>query len=119
GGVLVVVGVAEDGDRVRDALSLVLNPVVGLIRHPRPARSVPTGMTAPVAAPRETFAQIHAVLTTALPGVRVRRRLFWRYTAVWAAPAGLARRPTAPSARTSSLCGRYGRRLPRTRPGGP
>lgn len=90
GGVLVVVGVAREdgGDRLRSMLSLLLNPVVGLLRHPRPATagSVPESMTAPVAEPHETFPEIAAAMRAALPGVRLRRRLFWRYTAVWHAP---------------------------------
>ncbi|WP_442545208.1 hypothetical protein ACSBOX_05900 [Arthrobacter sp. KN11-1C] len=44
-------------------------------------------MSAPTADPHETFSEIADVARRELPGVIVRRGLFWRYTAVWAAPA--------------------------------
>lgn len=40
-------------------------------------------MTAPTREPSETFEQIASVASEILPGVRMRRGLFWRYTAVW------------------------------------
>ena len=94
GGRLVIVGVSREEGRVDLALSLVsvvLNPVVGMLKHPRRAESVPVGMTAPTAPASESFDQIRAVMRERLPGVRLRRGLFWRYRAVWrdtrAAPA--------------------------------
>jgi len=33
------------------------------------------------------YKQIKAVAPEVLPGVKMRRSLFWRYTAVWIAPA--------------------------------
>lgn len=89
GGRIVIVGVARETsvDVTRSLISVVLNPLVGLIVHPRRALVRPTSMTAPVAAPRESFDEIRAIAQDLLPGIRLRRRLFWRYTAVWAAPA--------------------------------
>lgn len=88
GGRVVVVGVAEDDpqDRVRSVISLVLNPVVGFVRHPRRAAQPPTHMRAPTRAAAESFDEIRSVASEILPGIRMRRRLFWRYTAVWVAP---------------------------------
>ncbi|MCC2030108.1 hypothetical protein KEC56_11380 [Microbacterium sp. YMB-B2] len=40
-------------------------------------------MTAPAREPSETSDQIASVASEILPGVRMRRGLFWRYTAVW------------------------------------
>ena len=60
-----------------------LNPVIGAIRHPRRAQTVPEGMTALTREPSETFDQIASVASEILPGVRMRRGLLWRYTAVW------------------------------------
>lgn len=93
GGRVVIVGVAADvpssSDLVGSVLSmtsLLLNPVIGLIRHPRRASGTPTHMQAPTADPRESFSTIRAVADEIMPGIRARRRLFWRYTATWTAP---------------------------------
>lgn len=85
---LVIVGVHQTvrDDLLRSLLSLVLNPIVGLLIHPRSAAELPGNMQAPIATPQHTFAQIAAIARRELPGVRMRRRLFWRYTAVWVAP---------------------------------
>ena len=89
GGRLAIVGLYREEDRVDLALSLlslVLNPVIGLIRHPRRAQVAPTAMSAPTAQAHEPYIEIRAALRERLPGVRVRRSLFWRYTAIWQAP---------------------------------
>jgi SAM-dependent methyltransferase len=88
GGRLVIVGLAREtsADMPWSLMSMILNPVIGVIRHPRRARVIPENMTAPTSEPCETFEQIAAVENELLPGAVVRRRLFWRYTAVWAAP---------------------------------
>lgn len=87
GGRIVVVGVARDpgAHGWRSRVSLVLNPVVGLVRHPVRATAYPAHMRAPVTPPTDTFDEIRAVVREVLPGVRMRRRLFWRYTADWVA----------------------------------
>jgi hypothetical protein len=43
-------------------------------------------MRAPTTQAGESFDEIRAIATEVLPGIRMRRRLFWRYTASWAAP---------------------------------
>ncbi|MCL2796359.1 MAG: class I SAM-dependent methyltransferase [Microbacteriaceae bacterium] len=88
GGRLLVVGLARETRRDHPwaVASMLLNPVIGAIRHPRPTRARPEGMSAPTAEPRETFDEVAAVARRVLPGVRCRRSLFWRYTAVWVAP---------------------------------
>jgi len=88
-GRLVIVGCYR-GETRSDALlshaSLLLNPLIGLVLHPRRAFGLPASMGAPVASPEESYGRIRGALRAALPGVRVRRGLFWRYTAVWVAP---------------------------------
>jgi len=92
GGRLLVVGLARvdsPSDLLIDLLSAAANPVMGLIRHPRPAR--PGGPVAgepvmPVRDPAATLAQITAAARARLPGVTVRRRLFFRYTLRWDKP---------------------------------
>lgn len=85
GGRLVVVGVARDtpADWPWWVPSMILNPIVGLAVHPRPAPARPLHMTAPTRPADETYAQLARIIRDELPGVRVRRGLFWRYTAVW------------------------------------
>ena len=88
GGRLVVVGVARETahDRPLSLCSTILNPLVGLILHPHAAVELPARMRSPVTAPSESFREIAFVARQELPGVVLRRRLFWRYTAIWMPP---------------------------------
>jgi hypothetical protein len=43
-------------------------------------------MSAPVAAPATTLPEIRQTALRVLPGARVRRRLFWRYSLRYTAP---------------------------------
>lgn len=98
GGRVVIVGVAREtqGDALRSVASLLLNPLVGLARHPARATRSPPHMRAPTVQATESYDEIHAVASAVLPGIRMRRRLFWRYTASWTAPP--EGRGTAPPA---------------------
>jgi SAM-dependent methyltransferase len=90
GGRLVVVGCFREAgvaDVVASLPAVVANPLVGLAKHPARAAAVPVHMTAPTADPRETLAEIRAAAAAELPGARIRRRLFWRYSLVYDAPA--------------------------------
>ncbi|MBD3008254.1 bifunctional 2-polyprenyl-6-hydroxyphenol methylase/3-demethylubiquinol 3-O-methyltransferase UbiG [Streptomyces sp. 5-10] len=94
GGRLVVVGCYREAGRVDLLISLLaalLNPVMGLIKHPARAAALPLHMTAPTTAPQETMGDIRAAAAQELPGARIRRRLFWRYSLVYDAPPGTAR----------------------------
>lgn len=88
-GRIVIVGVANEtsADAARSWVSLLLNPLVGLVRHPSRANGYPVHMQAPTAEPSESFDEIRAIATGLLPGIRMRRRLFWRYTASWEPPS--------------------------------
>ncbi|MFC8732811.1 class I SAM-dependent methyltransferase [Luteimicrobium sp. NPDC057192] len=101
GGRLLVVGLARVATRRDVAVDLVsafANPVVGLVKHPRAVRPTggdvrPDADDASSAAPpvvvrdaTETVDEIAAAARTVLPGARVRRRLFFRYTLEWTAP---------------------------------
>ena len=83
-----VVGLAREETLVDDLLSLAsvpANAVVGWVksRGRTVARSV--SMTA-VTRPAETdFGAIVREARRVLPGARLRRRMFWRYTLVWRA----------------------------------
>jgi 2-polyprenyl-3-methyl-5-hydroxy-6-metoxy-1,4-benzoquinol methylase len=90
GGTLVVVGCAraEGGlDHALGLVAVVLNPLVGwVMNRGRAVSHRPVSMTAPVRDPEMTFGAIVREARRILPGVRLRRRLFWRYTLVWRAP---------------------------------
>ncbi|MET3803769.1 SAM-dependent methyltransferase [Nakamurella sp. UYEF19] len=104
GGRLVVVGCyrAESrADRVVGILALVANPMVGFVKNRgrRPGR-LPDGMMAPTADPVESLADIRTAAQVHLPGSRITRRLFWRYSLLHTKPAGP--RPRVGEIRTGS-----------------
>ncbi|OYD60747.1 class I SAM-dependent methyltransferase [Rhodococcus sp. OK302] len=86
GGCLVIVGCYREAtivDRVFSLFALGLNPIVGFVKHRRVADKLPIEMTAPTAAPTETLEEIKRAAQAQLPGCRIRRRLFWRYSVVF------------------------------------
>jgi SAM-dependent methyltransferase len=93
GGRLLVVGCyrrATPADRATDLLAIPANLVLGLVKSAG-AADARLAMSAPTAPAAETLAEIRAAAAEILPGVVLRRRLFWRYTLRWtrvsAAPA--------------------------------
>jgi len=93
GGRLLVVGLARAdslADLAFDVISGAANPVMGMIKHPRPAR--PQQRTPdrqpvmPVKDPATTLAEITTAARAHLPGSTIRRRLFFRYTLCWDKP---------------------------------
>lgn len=82
GGTLVVVGLARAAgplDLLWRAAGAVANPVGHLLRgHWEPG--------APVRDPAESLDDVAAVARAVLPGARLRRRLYWRYSLVWRRP---------------------------------
>jgi 2-polyprenyl-3-methyl-5-hydroxy-6-metoxy-1,4-benzoquinol methylase len=87
GGRLVVVGVSREAraDLPWSIASMVLNPIVGIAKHPRRSATAPVHMTAPTAVPTESFEEITLAAKRILPGARLNRSLFWRYTLSWKA----------------------------------
>jgi ubiquinone/menaquinone biosynthesis C-methylase UbiE len=83
GGTLVVIGLyvpATVVDDLWEALAVPSNLLVSWAH----GRATPTvAMTAPVRRPTTTLAQLRAQARQILPGARIRRRLFWRYSLVW------------------------------------
>jgi 2-polyprenyl-3-methyl-5-hydroxy-6-metoxy-1,4-benzoquinol methylase len=90
GGRLLVVGLAKVdslADAMVDLMSSAANPVMGLVKHPRPAGGA-NGSAAgqpvmPVREPSATVTEIAAAASARLPGTTIRRRLFFRYTLRW------------------------------------
>jgi hypothetical protein len=103
-----VVGLARVNslpDLAVDLISEALNPIMALIKHPRPARPA-DGPAAgqpvmPVRDPATTRAEITAAARAHLPAVTVRRRLFFRYTLRWDKPP-----VTAPPSGSGNPAGR-------------
>ncbi|MHB0893480.1 class I SAM-dependent methyltransferase [Streptomyces sundarbansensis] len=93
GGTLVVVGVsraASPGDHLLGAAAIPLNIALALIKNKGRRVPRPVSMTAPTRPAAMSFAEIVRDARRVLPGARLRRRLFWRYTLVWhRRPAGV------------------------------
>ena len=94
GGRLLVVGLAlgeAPKDVAVDLVSSLLNPLVGLVKHPRPVdgsrRVARDGPVMPVKDANTTLAEVAAAARAALPGCSVRRRLFFRYSLRWEKPS--------------------------------
>jgi len=91
GGRLLVVGLARPeslADLAWDVPSSLLNPLVGMIKHPQPVTKPvdDAGPPMPVREATKTFAELSQVVRRVLPGARIRRRLFFRYTLEWTRP---------------------------------
>ncbi|GHI06834.1 SAM-dependent methyltransferase [Streptomyces cellostaticus] len=90
GGTLVVVGCARAetlGDHALALLAVPLNAAMGWLKNRGRPRPMPLSMTAPTRVPEMTFTEISREARRLLPGARLHRRLFWRYTLVWRAAA--------------------------------
>ncbi|MDO4901138.1 bifunctional 2-polyprenyl-6-hydroxyphenol methylase/3-demethylubiquinol 3-O-methyltransferase UbiG [Actinomyces sp.] len=85
GGRLLIIGLAADTsvvDWLLSALSVVPIRVASLLHHEQRDIGVPT------APARESLREIRAAAAQILPGSRVRRRFYWRYSLVWDRPLG-------------------------------
>lgn len=90
GGRLLVVGLARvssPADTVYDLASALLNPVVGLAKHPLPVRRDAPDDAMPVRDPELSVDEIASAARQILPRALVRRRLFFRYTLEWESPS--------------------------------
>ncbi|WLQ45039.1 class I SAM-dependent methyltransferase [Streptomyces laculatispora] len=86
GGTLVVVGLARaqsSGDRLIGTAAVPLNVAMAWIKNRGRRSARPASMTAPTRPATMSFADIVRDARHVLPGVRLRRRVFWRYTLVW------------------------------------
>jgi 2-polyprenyl-3-methyl-5-hydroxy-6-metoxy-1,4-benzoquinol methylase len=82
GGVIVIIGLFRNStplDYLAAAVALPVSRVLRLVRGH-------TEVGAPVHMPGESLAQIREAFERALPGAEVRRRLLFRYSAVWHKP---------------------------------
>lgn len=91
GGTLVVVGLARAEspvDHLLGAVAVPANLVMAWVKNRGRRAERPVAMSARTRAPEAGFGEVVREARRALPGCRVRRRLFWRYTLVWRKPTG-------------------------------
>lgn len=89
GGRFLAVGLAAPAsirDTAWDLASAVTNPIIGVVKHPRPVRGGPTPPPFPVRDPHLSFDALHKIVGTVLPGAVMRRRLAFRHTIAWTKP---------------------------------
>ncbi|WP_219418160.1 class I SAM-dependent methyltransferase [Pseudonocardia nigra] len=89
GGTLAVVGLYRQttlADRAVEVLALPANAAVGAVHLSR-GRGRLADEDMPVQDATTTLADLRAAAADVVPGARLRRRLFWRYTLVWRRPA--------------------------------
>lgn len=86
GGAVIVVGLACEQTLREHALSAAavpLNLAMGWLKNIGRTAPGPAAVTLRTRPPTMTFADIVREARQVLPGARLRRRLFWRYTLVW------------------------------------
>ncbi|MET9831208.1 class I SAM-dependent methyltransferase [Streptomyces sp. NPDC006385] len=89
GGALVIVGLARARTPVDHLLGVVAvpaNAAMGWLKNKGRRSPLPVSMTARTRSVDMTFDDIVRETRDVLPGARLRRRLFWRYTLVWHQP---------------------------------
>ncbi|MFE3887706.1 class I SAM-dependent methyltransferase [Streptomyces lydicus] len=86
GGTLVIVGLSRAqtaGDYALGTIASPLNAATGWLKNKGRRAPRPVSMTALTRPAEMSFSDIVSDAHDALPGARLRRRLFWRYTLVW------------------------------------
>lgn len=86
GGALVVLGLSRPttlADHLLAAAAVPLNVATGWLKNRGRTAPRPVSMTALTRPAEMSFPDIVRDARAALPGARLRRRLFWRYTLVW------------------------------------
>ncbi|MFF8935622.1 class I SAM-dependent methyltransferase [Streptomyces paradoxus] len=89
GGTLVIVGLARErtpADHLLGIVSVPLDVVMALLKSRGRPVPRPVSMTAATRPADLSFTEIAREARAVLPGVRLRRRLLWRYTLVWRRP---------------------------------
>lgn len=88
GGRLVVVGCYRNSawrDHLFDVVAVPANMGMGWVRR-RHADRARIAMSAPATSAEMTLREVRSAAAKVLPGTRVRRRLFWRYSLVYSLP---------------------------------
>lgn len=90
GGRLLVVGLAPPlttRDKAWDILSVLSNPVIGLIRSPRAVTDGGRLPPFPIADPELSFDELRAIVAEVIPGAGMRHRIAFRHTISWTKPS--------------------------------
>jgi trans-aconitate methyltransferase len=87
GGRLVIIGcyALASADHLLELVASPTNMMMGLLKSAN-AREARIAMSARTAVPQHTLADVRLAAAQVLPGARIRRRLFWRYSLTYAAP---------------------------------
>ncbi|MFJ9848124.1 class I SAM-dependent methyltransferase [Streptomyces sp. NPDC101150] len=86
GGTLVILGLSRPAtpvDHLLGTVSIPLNAATGWLKNRGRTAPRPVSMTARTRPADMSFPEIARAAHAVLPGVRLRRGLFWRYTLVW------------------------------------
>jgi SAM-dependent methyltransferase len=94
GGRLVIVGMAYNRTALDRVISACGLPVSLLLRRRRGGKRAPIGM--PMEDTTVHWGEARRAARRLLPGCRYRRRLLWRYTAVWDKPKAVPEPPQEP-----------------------
>jgi SAM-dependent methyltransferase len=92
GGTIIILGCYRPVTTLDFLTGLVAAPVnmlIGFLKSGQ-AAAARVAMSAPVKPPDTDLAEVRRAAAEVLPGARVRRRLFWRYSLTYTAPAGQA-----------------------------
>jgi SAM-dependent methyltransferase len=85
GGTLAVVGLARSRYPADLPMDLAAVPASRLLRARNGYREVAAPTIWP---PPHSYAELRRIIQDVLPGARYRRLLLWRYSVIWAKPAG-------------------------------
>lgn len=90
GGRFLAVGLAPPRtaqDHAWDVASIITNPVIGFVKHPRPSRTDRlTSPPFPIRDPNLSFEDLQQLLDQFMPGAILRHRLGFRHTIAWTHP---------------------------------
>lgn len=89
GGLLIVVGLyltSTRADRAMELVTLPANAAVGLAKAIKGTGGKAHDAEMPVVWTAPTLPEIRAAAAEIVPGARIRRHVFWRYSLVWRAP---------------------------------
>lgn len=88
GGTLIVIGLylmSTNADRAMELVTLPANAIVGVAKALNGTGGKPHDTEMPVVMTAPTLPEIRAAAAEIIPGARIRRHVFWRYSLVWRA----------------------------------